>query len=314
MTWHEARTMLIAHFGYDYKSPSAFSSWSVSLLWVLVHALRKQIWLKEPDVLIYVLNTEEVGNGDSRIYRATTLVHLFDIRHDEAQDVEQMAGEEYLVDGRLHSSDGFAAVRLEHLIKSGLFQCAPMLDIGNPETQKKHPSKWHTLLQRVHQVRFSYYHIDMPRRENKNDKRVRMEREARGRRDPDFKRWYEDLEAKEANEAKGHVYHRAKEGRGKYTLNENQKEYWELQCTRYINVLRALGRCFGPSWESTMTMAFACLHRREMWVEGMETLFSALDGLPYRRVQSSEAAARDDIEERVQFMRMLRVFEETQEG
>ncbi|KAK4541995.1 hypothetical protein LTR36_007195 [Oleoguttula mirabilis] len=151
MAWDQADMMLLLHFQYNYKFPSAFSSWSVSLLWVLMHAARKAEIDREENVLIYVLDTSEMSGG-LRTYHAQQLVHLFQLqeRHDQSS-LEQYALGEYLVYGKLRSSDGFMSVRFETLKDAGLLvEGIRKLD---PEP------RWDDgLHQRIHKLRNIYYH------------------------------------------------------------------------------------------------------------------------------------------------------------
>ena len=70
--YNEARMMIRDHLNYEYRSPSEFSSWSISLLWVLVHAVRKAYDCGEWDILIYALDTSKLP--PARIHSASELL------------------------------------------------------------------------------------------------------------------------------------------------------------------------------------------------------------------------------------------------
>ncbi|KAK4890712.1 hypothetical protein LTR27_010639 [Elasticomyces elasticus] len=128
--------MLAAHLEWNYDEPSEFSSWSVSLLWVLVHAVSKTTTLKgtrrqaesPAEILIYVLDTKAIA--ENRIYRSKDLVRTFDLNHIDF--IEDYCQGEYLVHGRLQHTDGFKAVTLAELIFAGLYVRYPglRLDTG----------------------------------------------------------------------------------------------------------------------------------------------------------------------------------------
>ena len=67
-----ARSMLRNHLDWKYEVASEFSSWSVSILYVLVHAVRKANFLNESGVIVYILDTSRVAA--SRIESARKLL------------------------------------------------------------------------------------------------------------------------------------------------------------------------------------------------------------------------------------------------
>jgi len=67
-----ARSMLRNHLDWKYEVASEFSSWSVSILYVLVHAVRKANFLNEKGVILYVLDTSRIS--PSRVHSARKLL------------------------------------------------------------------------------------------------------------------------------------------------------------------------------------------------------------------------------------------------
>ncbi|KAK3675381.1 hypothetical protein LTR78_004891 [Recurvomyces mirabilis] len=121
-----ARSMLQHHFLWHYEHASEFSSWSTSLLWVLVHAIRKQVIRHDTNVLIYVLDTTRVE--DNRIHSAVKLLDVFDLRHPE--QLSEYCKGEYLVHGLMRATIGFKAVKLETVTHAGLYEVFPDLRIS----------------------------------------------------------------------------------------------------------------------------------------------------------------------------------------
>ncbi|KAK4552213.1 hypothetical protein LTR86_010567 [Recurvomyces mirabilis] len=118
-----ARSMLEHHFLWHYEHDSEFSSWSTSLLWVLVHTIRKQVIRHDTNILIYVLDT--AGVEDNRIHSALKLLEVFNLGHHE-QLLEYCKGE-YLVHRLLRATMGFKAVKLEKVTHAGLYEVFPDL-------------------------------------------------------------------------------------------------------------------------------------------------------------------------------------------
>ena len=117
--------MLADHFEYMYDRPSEFSSWSISILWVLVHAVRKATCFEETNVLIYIMDTRKLPIG--RAHSAVQLVK--DYRLEWIPNVRDYTQGEYLVHGELHHTNGlWQAVRLETLIDGGLYTTFPTLE------------------------------------------------------------------------------------------------------------------------------------------------------------------------------------------
>ncbi|KAK6415730.1 Cochaperone prefoldin complex subunit [Elasticomyces elasticus] len=136
----DATQMLRAHLKWNYNVPSEFSSWSVSLLWVLVHAVRKTTvqkgyWGEDPSrILIYVLDTEAITT--SRVHRSKDLVSIF--RLHNIPFIDSYSQGEYLIHGRLQAADGFMAVSLSMLIHAGLYDKFPGLRPDEVDEYKLH--------------------------------------------------------------------------------------------------------------------------------------------------------------------------------
>ncbi|KAK5745263.1 hypothetical protein LTR17_001424 [Elasticomyces elasticus] len=127
--WGEAAYMVMMHLLFQYQVPSEFCSWSVSLLWVLVHAISKTRAHKgrkaecPTKILIYVLDTENIP--DTRVHRSKDLISIFDL--GQIEHIEEYSRGEYLIHGRLQKIDGFKAVTLGKLIHGGLYVRYPGL-------------------------------------------------------------------------------------------------------------------------------------------------------------------------------------------
>lgn len=112
---------LYDHIKYEYLTPSEFSSWSVSLLYVLVHANRKAHFLNEANVLIYVLDTRKLEAS-----RVRSAVQLLKENHVASQGnvLEQYAEGEFLIHGKLENKDGklWHSVNFDDLMDAGLWE------------------------------------------------------------------------------------------------------------------------------------------------------------------------------------------------
>ncbi|TKA65399.1 hypothetical protein B0A55_11809 [Friedmanniomyces simplex] len=152
MTWPVARSMLEKHLKWDYSYASEFSSWSVSLLWVLTHAVRKTTvhlgHVANANIKVYVLDTQAIDV--TRVHRARNLVDLFGLKN--ISNIETYSQGEYLIHGRLQDVDGFKAVRLGQLITAGLYKKFPGLMPRSTEREYK-------LYCRVQELRFAYSNV-----------------------------------------------------------------------------------------------------------------------------------------------------------
>ncbi|KAK5745264.1 Cochaperone prefoldin complex subunit [Elasticomyces elasticus] len=132
--------MLAHHFVWnstEYNYESELSSWSVSLLWVLVHAIRKDSIRGEQNVQVYVLDTQ--GLSHNRVHRATDLVRVFKLGDLHNGNMDAYCQGEYLIHGKLANNDGFKAVALEQLVDAGLYRVFPALKTGT--AQGKHQER-----------------------------------------------------------------------------------------------------------------------------------------------------------------------------
>lgn len=140
-----ARHMIYDHIDWNYKTASEFSSWSVSLLYVLVHAVCKTYSEDETNVLIYVMSTRDLPA--SRIYTASKAVKDYDVTF--GPNLLKYSQGEYLIHGKLSNTEGlWQAVRMEDLITAGFWKVFPSL---------RDDTRQHLLFQRVQQLRFAYF-------------------------------------------------------------------------------------------------------------------------------------------------------------
>lgn len=119
----ELHWKLYDHINYEYKTPSEFSSWPVSLLYVLVHANRKAHFFTEANVLIYVLDTSKLADV-GRVRNAVRM--LRDLRVKSKSDVlEQYAQGEFLIHGKMENESGmlWKCVEFDELMEKGLWEC-----------------------------------------------------------------------------------------------------------------------------------------------------------------------------------------------
>ncbi len=123
----QARQMIKNHISYLYPEPSEFSSWSVSLLYVLVHTMRKVFHRKEEDVRIYVMDTAKLP-PTNRAHSATDLVRWYHL--DSTPYLEDYAEGEFLVHGKLYNTSGklWQAVKFADLLSEGLLKLMPYLE------------------------------------------------------------------------------------------------------------------------------------------------------------------------------------------
>ncbi|KAK4893066.1 hypothetical protein LTR27_008603 [Elasticomyces elasticus] len=309
LDWEDADLQLETHFGYQYKHPSPFSSWSTSLLWVLVHAVRKSVVYHETDGLIYVLDTEALV-GQERVFSARRLVETLAVSNSA-----------YKRDGWLSMcTNTQSAVSLDTLVKAGLFKSVPTLDlqarldevarqaaIDSPDyseaslerdkQRRQDTRKWSGLHQRIHQLRFAFFHVDKEYQETRrkvtkpNKKGYRKIRK-RNHRKPEPNN---SIQCQGQNQSLPF---------GKTKIRG--KEFWPLP-QHYLEGLKLLGECFGETWACAMTLAFVSLRRRDLTSIALQDVLSSLDGLPLRPTSQfdNDASIHDHIEERMQFLHLL---------
>ena len=146
----DVRMMIYSHINWSYEAPSESSSWSVSLLYVLVHAARKRN-LGEEDILVYVLDTSKLPASND-IHSPVDLVEDENLDMKCWEHLKVYAEGEYLIHGKLLQSPGlWRAVNLDRLIGNGLEKyCQGLfLKCDNPKSE--------LLLQRVKQLRYRFF-------------------------------------------------------------------------------------------------------------------------------------------------------------
>ncbi|KAK3629897.1 hypothetical protein LTR56_017792 [Elasticomyces elasticus] len=317
LDWEDADLQLETHFGYQYKHPSPFSSWSTSLLWVLVHAVRKAVVYHETNVLIYVLDTGALV-GQERVFSARRLVEMLAVSNSAYQrdgwlkHVYKYSVGEYIVHGKLYETDGFKSVSLDTLVKAGLFESVPTLDLQarldglarqaaldapdfSPESierdkqRRQNTRKWSGLHQRIHQLRFAFFHVDEEFRETRKKLTKPNKKGHRKIRKRDHRKPEPDNQSLTFGKTKI---------RG--------KEFWPLP-QHYSKGLKLLGECFGETWACTMTLAFVSLRRRDLTSVALQDVLSSLDGLPLKPMSQfdNDSSIHDHIEERMQFLHLL---------
>lgn len=117
------RQMMYDHVKYNYAAPSEFTSWSVSVLYVLVHAIRK-MYHYEDDLLLYVMDTRKLSA--SRVRCSTDLLKAYDVSW--APNLIDYSLREYLIHGKLeHSAGLWQAVKFDKLITAGFWEAFPSL-------------------------------------------------------------------------------------------------------------------------------------------------------------------------------------------
>jgi len=119
-----ARHMIESHLLYLYSQPSEFTSWSSSLLFVVLHAIRKKYALGENDLRICILDTRRLR--DTTIYPATALMKVYDIQNVDKLKF-QYYSHEYLLHGRLQNTGCYDLADFDDLEQAGLYQLYPEL-------------------------------------------------------------------------------------------------------------------------------------------------------------------------------------------
>lgn len=119
----ELHWKLYDHINCEYNTTSEFSSWSVSLLYVLVHANRKAHFYNEANVIIYVLDTSKLADV-GRVRNAVRM--LRDLHVKSKSDVlEQYAQGEVPIHGKMENEGGvlWKCVDFDGLMEKGLWGC-----------------------------------------------------------------------------------------------------------------------------------------------------------------------------------------------
>ena len=138
----ERQKMLSDHLAWSRDTCSDFLSWSSSLLFVLIHGVRRKYYQKEEGVNICIMDTHEAKDND--VYPARMLVKLWGV--DKPDDWYQS---EYLVHGPLGSKRGavYTTVPLDFFEGHGLYQLFPELYEGRESFE---------LLKRVNRLRGTF--------------------------------------------------------------------------------------------------------------------------------------------------------------
>ena len=116
--------MLQTHLEWKYSTCSDFMSWSSSLLWVLVHGIRRRYHQGEDDIHICIMDTQKAK--DNAIYPARALMKAWNVKKPE-----DWYTVEYLVCGRLEAfrGDVYTTVPLDTLERRGLYDVLPELGV-----------------------------------------------------------------------------------------------------------------------------------------------------------------------------------------
>lgn len=124
------RRMLEEHLLWHYDHPSAFTSWSSSLLWVIRHALAKK-YIREEDVYICILDTSNYGIP---VYPATALYDAYSLtprptsRYVQPDLSRHYYYREDLLHGPIYSETAkFEVVCLDELEAEGMYRLLPEL-------------------------------------------------------------------------------------------------------------------------------------------------------------------------------------------
>lgn len=152
--------MLYHHLRWKYKVPSEESSWSASLLFVLVHAIRMKYLDRKKNVLVYIMDSSRIDA--SRVQLAAELLLRYKVAYPPKKLFDAA---EYLVHGRLENTNAlWKAVALDDLIQAGL--CMRLYEEnekGWPKDSWKYvlasinkPSRLKILWQRASELRRPY--------------------------------------------------------------------------------------------------------------------------------------------------------------
>ena len=116
--------MLENHLLWKIFSGDEFISWTSSLLWVLQHAIRKDV-KGESDVMICVLDTSKVETCS--FFAVSDLLRIYKIS-DEQKLCHRYYVAEYVYHGGIPVHSSSSTVPLELLREHGLFSLLPEMD------------------------------------------------------------------------------------------------------------------------------------------------------------------------------------------
>lgn len=117
--------MLQTHLEWKKGTHSDFMSWSSSLLWVLVHGIRRKYHQMESNVHICIMDTQEARTSNM-IYPARALMKAWNVKKPE-----DWYSAEYLACGRLEAFHGevYTTIPLDTLESRGLYDVLPELGV-----------------------------------------------------------------------------------------------------------------------------------------------------------------------------------------
>lgn len=110
------QNMIENHIAWKYGVPSEFTSWSASIMYVLIHAIRRMYNDGNKTIFVYVMDTSRLDEDCAHL--ASDLIERHEITFPGMQYYDPA---EYLVHGKLDNRDGkWKAVNLNLLINAGL--------------------------------------------------------------------------------------------------------------------------------------------------------------------------------------------------
>ncbi|KAK3701313.1 hypothetical protein LTR37_015534 [Vermiconidia calcicola] len=138
--------MVYDHLTSRFEAPSEVSSWSISLLEVLVRAVYKAHGKGEAEVLIYLMDTNALPASNG-LYKSEDLVREYKVGW--AKDILEFAKGEYLIHGKLHHTEGlWKAVDFNDLLAAGL---------GDAFLRLTNQSYVDQMFQRIKVLRMAYF-------------------------------------------------------------------------------------------------------------------------------------------------------------
>ncbi|KAK5699306.1 hypothetical protein LTR17_023362 [Elasticomyces elasticus] len=330
LDWQDATLMVETHLTWKKSIASHLISFSSSLHWVLVHAAKLR-FEGESNVRIVVLSTAKIRDM-ARVFRAKDLIQCFGLHNCRAdhQNVEVYAQAEYLVYGKLSQNDGFATARFDSLIDAGLY--VRFKDLNVPalitECEDEMDSLDRSLRQAYsHKIRLDSRRISLNPEERVEYIRRQKRWDRLSKKLPSFRclhqriaklrhKWW--FQEKTENKSKADwvkIKRQRRERRAhpawKWKEFFDGREYWKLP-DYHLQQLRRLAQCFGADWECLMTFAFVNLRRRDLASTDIQKVLSDLDGLPMLRLPTcdDDADVRDNLEERIQLLKMIRTHQQ----
>ena len=157
--------MIFHHVAWNYNIASEFTSWSASLLYVLIHAVRRTYLDFNREVMVYVMDTSKLEHR--RISLASKLLGQCEVEMPSNKSYDPA---EYLIHGKLINTNGlWKAVPLNDLIEAGLCRkvyredekgwCLNEMSYVFPTINK--PKTLEKLALRIEQLRRGYFNNRM---------------------------------------------------------------------------------------------------------------------------------------------------------